>query len=255
MKKYLLMMAFVAVSIAGAQAQITITQWDFNNITPGDLTTATPSIGNGSLTLIGGTTHPATGFSGNGSSDPTAGTNRAFQTTTYPAQGTASGTAGVRFNVSTSGYSSPTYSALNIFFDLRLSNTSSRWYRLDYTTDGGTNWTLGSATRLGTSANAGDTWFNNNSVTISDTAALNNANFGFRVVSVFSPISFIENNSTTSYGGDAAYEVARNTTSNYGGGTWRFDMVTVQAVPEPATWASLLCGLTTLVIFRRRFKN
>ncbi len=226
-------------------AQVVITQWNFNNITPGNISTATPTIGSGTLTLIGGVTHPNTGSSGAGSSD-TAAPNLGLQTTTFPAQSTASGSAGVRFNVSTSGFSSPTYTALEVGFDLRLSNGSSRWFRLDYTTNGGSTWNLGNPTRLGAAANSGDTWFNLNKVTITDPAALNNAAFGFRVVSVFSSSAFVEANSNTSYTANSAYEVARNIAggSNYSGSsTWRFDMVSLSAIPEPST--VFLIGLGT----------
>ncbi len=244
---------FTAFTVS-TQAQVTITQWNFNNITPGVISTATPTLGSGTLTLIGGVTHPATGSSGTGSSD-TAATNLGLQTTTYPAQSTASGSAGVQFNVSTSGFSAPTYTGLEVRFDLRLSNTAGRWFRLDYTTNGGSTWNLGTPTRLGIPANVGDTWFNLNAVTISDLAALNNSAFGFRVVSVFSPVAFIEANSSTNYLPNAAYEVARNTISSYSGsGTWRFDMVTLSAIPEPSTWALIGLG-TALVLWQIRRRS
>lgn len=181
----------------------------------------------------------------------------AYQTTTYPAQGLASGTAGIRVDASTAGFTSPTYTGLKVSFDLRTSNTSSRWFRIDYTNDGGTNWNLGTATRLGIAANAGDTFHNLNTATISDLLSLGNANFGFRVVSVFSPVSFTEENSNTPFGADTAYEVARNITpggSNYAGGTWRYDMVTLEAIPEPGTWALIGLGLA-VVLVRMRFSQ
>lgn len=156
-------------------------------------------------------------------------------------------------DVPTLGFASPAFSSLEVSFDLRTSNTASRWYRLDYTTDG-TNWNLGTPSRLGAAANAGDSWHNNNTVQINDLAALNNNNFGFRVVSVFSPDAFTEANSSTNFAANTAYEVARNTTSNYGGGTWRFDMVTVTAIPEPGTFALILLGSVGIVRIARRKK-
>lgn len=152
-------------------------------------------------------------------------------------------------NASTVGFNSPAFTALNVSFDLRLSNTSSRWYRTDYTVDG-TNWTLGNPTRLGVAANSGDTWFQNLSLDINDISALNNSSFGFRVVSVFSTDAFTEANSSTNFLANSAYEVARNTTSTYNSsGTWRFDNVTLSAVPEPGTW--LLIGLGAAVVLHR----
>jgi len=52
------------------------------------------------------------------------------------------------------------------------------------------------------------------------------------VVSVFSPEAFTEAASGMSFAAGTAYEVARNTTSTYGGGTWRFDMVSLSALPR-----------------------
>jgi hypothetical protein len=82
---------------ASGTNQVVIAQWDFNNTT---LTSPSPSTGSGSAVLIGGTTAAwATG-----SSYDTNSVNNAWNTTTYPAQGTANKTAGVQFNASTLGY-------------------------------------------------------------------------------------------------------------------------------------------------------
>jgi hypothetical protein len=95
-------------------------------------------------------------------------------------------------------------------------------------------------------ATAGDTWFNNRSVDLSSiTAANNNANFGFRIVAAFAPLTstYLPSNPNGSY----------NTT-----GTWRFDMVTVSAtaVPEPTSMALLgVVGLGGLVARRFRKKQ
>jgi hypothetical protein len=218
-----------------------ITQWDFN------ASSTTPSIGSGTISLLGTATN--TGYNSSaGSSDPTQ-PGLGYQTTTYPVQSATSGNAGIRMNVSTIGFSS----GLEISFDLRTSNTSSRWYRVDYTTNG-TDFTLGLPTRMGVNANAGDTWHNSNTVSITDPAALGNSNFGFRVVSVFNPNAFTEANSGTNYGANAAYEVARNIAggSSYAGGTWRFDMVTVSAVAVPEPSSALLGGLGLLALLLRR---
>lgn len=251
MKAKTIITSLLTISLVGMANAATITQWNFNNINPGDIATATPSTGTGTLGLLGGVTHPASGFNGASSSDPAA-TNVAFQTTTYAAQSAENGLRGLGFSADTTGFTSAMgFDAVKVSFDLRLSNTSSRWYRLDYTLDGGTNWNEGTATRLGTDANAGDQWFNSNTVTINNIAALDNANFGFRVVSVFSPVDFVAANTTTPFSANTGYEVARNTISNYAAsGTWRFDMVTVAAVPEPS--AALLGGLGLLALLRRR---
>ena len=256
MKKLLTILALAGAITTGAQAQSIITQWNFQTVSEG-LTngTATPNIGSGTVSLIGGTTG-GTFNSGSGSSDPVQ-SGFGYQTTTYPAQSAASGTAGVRFDLSTAGFAAPTYDGILLSFDLRTSNTSSRWFRLDYTVDGGANWNLGTATILGDpAASAGDTFHNANSLLVSDLAALDNPDFGFRVVSVFSPDAFAQVSGNISYGADAAYEVARNgqagTSSAYAGGTWRVDMATATAVPEPGTYALLALAGAGFAVYRFR---
>ena len=95
--------------------------------------------------------------------------------------------------------------------------------------------------------------YNTNTIAISDVASLNNSDFQFRVVSVFSPDAFTKANfPSTDYAANSAHEAARNIVSgsNYAGGTWRFDMVTVNAVPEPSS--ALLGSLGVLALLRRR---
>lgn len=251
MKKLATALATVLISATAASAQITtITEWNFQIVSEGVTNgTSTPSIGTGTVTTIGGVSNP--GFnSGSGSTDPLQ-PGFGYQTDSYPAQGAGGGTAGVRFDLSTAGFTTDDYDGVRITFDLRLSNTSSRWFRLDYTVDGGSSWVLGTATRLGASANAGDTWFNDNQVIIGDLTALDNADFGFRVVSVFSPVDFTQVSGGINYDADTAYEVARNNGSSvYAGGTWRFDMVTVEAIPEPSTYALLAISAAGLAAWR-----
>jgi hypothetical protein len=232
---------FTLSSIAVPAFADTVVLWDFQNEAVSPFTgTAVPKVGTGTVSPFGGATHPSFN-SGSGSSDPVQA-GLGYQTDTYPAQSTASGTRGARFDVPTTGFSGPAFTGLEVAFDLRTSNTSSRWFRVDHTLDGGSNWVLGSPQRMGGSAaSVGDTFNNNNQAVINDPAALNNAAFGFRVVSVFSPNAFTQVNGNVSYAADTAYEVARNpptgTNSAYGGGTWRFDMVQVSAVPEPSILA------------------
>ena len=227
--------------VASASAQGVIAQWNFTG------NVSTPSAGTGVASVLGGTTASfATGASGTG--------DVGWNTTGYPAQGQGSGTAGASFAASTLGMG-PSDNAISFTFDLRTSNTASRWYRVDYTVNGGSSWTLGTATQLGApGASAGDIWFLGNSFLVTDAAALNNALFAVRVVSVFSPVAFTQYSGNIAFGADAAYEAARNpvsgTNSAYGGGTWRFDNVSIAAVPAPGAIA--LLGLAGLVGTRRR---
>lgn len=251
MKKTLLTLIAAAFSMQ-LYAQTIFTQWDFNDITPGELSTATPSTGNGTITLVGGATTLTSGSNGAGSSDQAA-TNQAFQTSTYPEQSTANQTAGVRFNVSTVGYQN-----VKLTFDLRLSNTASRWILIQYTLNGTTWLNSGTPIRVGGMGDdsAGDQWFNGIQADFSSiSGANNNANFGARVVSSFSANPFTLYSTSTNFSANAAYEPARNpsigTNSNYGpAGTMRYDMVTFEGnslSPTISANPNALTGFTQLL--------
>ncbi len=139
----------------------------------------------------------------------------------------------MQFNVSTLGFED-----ILVSYDLRHSNTSSRYEQFQYSLDG-TNF-VDFALFDG---NAGDTWFNNRTIDLSSIAgADNNASFAFRVVAAFAP-------NTSAY--------AASSSTYAGTGTWRFDMVTasgaaVAAVPEPETYALLVAGLGFVGFSARR---
>ena len=201
MKKiYLLGLLFVIIT---TNAQTTITEWNFNNATPA--TAMLPTTGSGTFTIIGGVVdNTTTGVMPGG--NPTATGNLAYSIKTFPAAGTASGTAGFQFLVSTVGISDQ----INVSFDPRGSGTSSKWQRYEYTTDGATWITL--------SSNAGalvNSFTTTPMITLTFPAVCSNkANFGFRIVSIFDPL-----------GTDYA-SVAGGTTAYSGtGGTWRIDNV------------------------------
>lgn len=227
-------LAAPAFLTAAASGQI-ITQWNFNSNPPDtSLTTGTtvPNIGAGTISAIGGvTTSFASGNANGGSTDPDTADNSGWQTTTYPAQGTGSGTAGIQAFVSTVGYSD-----IVVSWDQRHSNTSSRFWQFQYTIDGTTFSSAGLLDDGVFSGNAGDTWFNGRTVDLSAIPGVaNNADFGFRIVAIFEP-------------GGAGY-VASSPTGTYStAGTSRFDMVTV--VPAPGALA--LLGMGGLVAARRR---
>jgi hypothetical protein len=199
--------------------QATIAQWNFNgplDNVPGGASSPLVSVGVGTAQLVGGTT--ATFASGNTTAgtletETTSPPNYGWNTTGYPAAGIGSKTAGVQFNVSTLGQAGIIFK-----FEQRHSNTSSNTYVAQYTTDrtaGSPIWVDAQTfTFTPAATGTGDTWYNARTADLSSVTALdNNPNVAFRVVSAFDPIV-----------GDY---VASRSTSTYGGGTSRFDMVTI----------------------------
>ena len=240
-----------------SSAQI-VTQWNFNSVTP-DANSSTGSVlasfGSGTATAIGGVT---TAFAAGSPRDIAASDNTAWSLSGWPVQGTASGTAGAVFMASTAGFSLP----IQVSFDLRQTATASERFQLQATADGTTFTNVnGGMASFGTVGNNTATSFDSSGLFVNTAASSsqafvqsvtytfvagsayeNNANFGFRVVSVFEGLQY-----------DAA-----GANSNYGtSGNLRIDMVTVSTggvpVPEPATSAAML-GLVAMaaVLVRRR---
>ena len=79
--------------------------------------------------LVNGTTGT---FSTGSTNDPASSfDDSGWNTAGYTPQGTNNKTAGVRFNVNTLAYSD-----IVVRWDLRVSSTASKYYRLQYSTDG-----------------------------------------------------------------------------------------------------------------------
>lgn len=236
MHNTLIAASLLALLTSGMAQAAVVTQWNFNSPTAdGNTGTGTllTAIGTGTASLVGGTTSTfASGDASGGSSDPAVGDDSGWNLSTFAAQNTGDKTRGAQFAVSTVGFEN-----VVISYDLRHSNTASRYEQFQYSLDG-----VNFVDFVTFDGNLGDTWFNGRSVDLSSIAgADNNASFAFRVVSTYAP-------STTAY-------AASNPTSTYGtSGTWRFDMVTVNAapVPEASTYAMMLAGLGLVGLMAKR---
>ena len=164
----------------------------------------------------------------------------------------------MQFNVSTL-----TFSNINISFQHRASGTGSRWAQLDYTLDGGANWTTGFWNNNG-GLSPHDTFYSFNVDLSAIVGANNNADFGFRIVSIFSPLAFDQNSTNAPFAANTAYMRANAgavyepnvsvATGDYStSGTWRFDNVLVtEVVPEPSTYALLALSGAGLAAYRLR---
>src|SRR5437868_10322521 len=129
--KRLLFPILILLGLASGYAEI-ISQWNFNSL-PADADktsgTTSPSAGSGSALLLNGVTAV---FSDGSTNDPAPGTDDSgWSTTHYPTQGTSNKTAGVQFNVSTVGYSN-----IVIRWDQRTTGSASKYFRLQYSSDG-----------------------------------------------------------------------------------------------------------------------
>ncbi len=197
----------LALVTASASAA-TIAQWDFNSIpSDADATTGTltPATGAGAAALVGGVTASFT--ASNGSSDPNPTDNSNWRITTWPAQGTQNKQNGIRLSVGTVGYRNITLS-----WDLRNSNTASKYTRLQYTTNG-TDFVDFQVITM-----PNETWINGQSANFIGVAGVeNNPRFGVRFVTEFE---------STALGSGTAGYVPSSPTSTYGAaGTLRFDMI------------------------------
>ena len=205
-------------------------QWNFNSV-PADTNTATgstaPSIGSGAATAVGGV---APSFVGGDSVLDPAGTNdnTAWTTTPYPASGANNKTAGVQFAVSTAGRQN-----IAVSYSIRSSNTGGRYFRVQYSTNGGAAF-LDSPSVATLTAGAAFFAFTNS---LALPGVNNNSNFVFRLVAEFQ--------STATGSGSGAYLAANAPTSTYATtGTTRFDMVTVSGTSLVTGAAAVLLPLT-----------
>ena len=220
---YLLLKSF-ALGIfftTASWSQTTLVSWNFNGpsaaTVPGGALNPTPAFGAGTAELVGGTT--ATFASGNSSvgtmeTETENPPNYGWNTTGYPASGIGNMTAGVQYETSTVGF-------MGIVFRMeqRLSNTAANTYVVQYTADVSATvpvWVDAQMFTFDTTPDTGDLWWNFRTVDVSDITALdNNPNVAFRVVSAFDP--------------EAGNYLPARSSTNYAGGTVRFDSVAITA--------------------------
>jgi hypothetical protein len=193
-----------------AQANIAV-QYAFQDA--GGTGTTVPTINNSTVTLdataaatLGGTMAAFNAIAG--STDPSTA-NQVWETTSYPAAGTGSGTAGVRFRLPTTSAGGG-FDNLFVRYDQRHSDMASQFTRFEYTTDGTTFVPL---TTYQTTLN--NVFFTRTHDLSGIAAANNNANFAIRVVSVFDPTA---GNYTPTSAPGITYDPA---------GMIQYDMVTV----------------------------
>jgi len=221
-------LGLAAATVAVSLAQTQLAFWNFNESNPLDSTAmlaadggvfaAQAQIAINLANIV--YNNNGTGFRGspldpNNANHPTT-PNWALQTTDYPAQGQDSGLAGIVVSVPTTGYRN-----IKVKFDVRWSNTVSKFLAVEYTTDGGTNWTRARVLE----ARRGDRWHGdteanggyNSLVELdlsADSAVNNNAQFAFRVVTIFDPNT-------------GQYTAAQSGSNYTTRGTLRYDLIEV----------------------------
>lgn len=256
----------LSMGAANATAN-TITQWNFNVNAPGTNNSPVPSTGTGTAQMVGMTNNIHAGdfpnaFNGPNttfSSDPAVapapdlswrvrGTSASNSLNGW--SGTTELLSGAQFSASTVGYKN-----IQVSFDINATDGSPRYAQFQYTLDGTTFTSLGSLFDFNPT---NDLWANGLSRDLSSIAgANNNPNFGFKIVSAFSPVGFTDAGGF--HAGGTAFQRADADPMEgpYTGqsGNYRFDMVTFSgtAVPEPATFMLLglsACGLAATRICR-----
>ncbi len=190
-----------------------VAQWNFNSAPPDTEVTngsTLPSIGAGTIATLGTTNAFVTGCT----NDPATADNSGWNTTTYSSQGAGNKTRGAQVNVSTVGYAN-----IAVAWDQRVSGTASKYFRLQYTTNG-TDYVDGPVITMQTNS-----VFETKSNYLGAIPGVNNnPNFGFRIVAEFESTAI----------NDANANYVTTSTSSYSSmGTVRFDMLTIYGTAMP----------------------
>jgi hypothetical protein len=215
MRKLLLAACFIVITFHFARADI-VAQWNFNSLTPDGIPgtgTTVPSVGTGTASLVGGVSG---GFSAGSTNDPASSTDDSgWQTSDYPAKETGNKTAGVQFNVSTVGYSN-----IVVRWDHRVTSTASKYYRLQYSTNGSSFTDFATPVIMQAGLSSPSSYYEAQTNSLANIPAVNNnPNFAFRMVSEFEQ-------SAIGYGTNDYVTVSNSTYSPLNGNV-RFDYVTI----------------------------
>jgi hypothetical protein len=230
MRSLLLSCLLLAATAARASA-VQIVQFTFNTA-DGNAATGTlaPSIGAGTLAIVGG---PTTFFGfGSGSSDPAVGAeNSAWGLGGFPSAVGDSGTVGWQLAASTVGYQ-----AVTLAFDQKNQPSSGKFYEIQVRTT-----PVGPFVSVATyGIVAADVWENQKSFNLSALlpAATNNPDFAVRVVGVVDPVTMQFVASEAGYNGQIPT---------------LFDVIALRGdhVPEPAA-AVLAVGVGAAWLGTRR---
>jgi hypothetical protein len=207
---YILFISFLFAN-QFVKAQTIITQWNFNSsfsaISANGACPA-PSIGTGSINLIGNAT--ATQAAG-APADPGGPPNNAINTSSYPTQGTADFTAGIDITGTSLGYKD-----IIISYEQQNSGSAANRCELEFQSSVSPFWsTIAGVTDYITVSSGG---FINHSFNLSGQTYMNNsATIRFRIKTRFAPVS-------TAY--------APTTSATYATtGTIRYDLITIKGTP------------------------
>lgn len=236
---------------ASASGQSVITQWNFNT-TLGVNNAPVPSIGAGSATPVGmnGGANNADILLAGGTptSSDTAVPNHAWRVRGSISNGW-SGTqqllSGARFNAPTTGFQN-----IVLSMDVLATDGSARHAQLQYTLDGTSFVSFGGLIDFNV---LNDRWNNGITFDLSSIAGANdNANFGFQLVSAFSPVAF--SNANGLQAANTAFQRANAGPQVYtgGAGNYRFDSVTFRGTVIPAPGVAAVWGVVGLAAARRR---